>query len=61
MKAFRAVALRRAVPAPAPLKIAALQLLCSTADRLGLPRTLELYQTQLKITESEVHGKSDEK
>jgi len=61
MKAFRSVALRRAVPAPAPLKIAALQLLCSTADRLGLPCTLELYQTQLKITESEVHGKSDEK
>ena len=53
MKSLREVALRRAVPASPELKIAALQLLCTTADRLGVSRTLEIYQTQLEIAQSE--------
>ncbi len=55
MAALRAVALRRAVPAPIKLKTAALKLLCVTAERLGVPRSLELYRQQLKSSELELH------
>ncbi len=54
MVALRAAAMRRAVPAPARIKLAALKLLCETAQRLGVHLTLERYREQLKQLEQEL-------
>ena len=56
MKSLRSVALRRAVATNGPLKIAALKLLCANAERLGLQKTLELYQRELMNAEAEIQN-----
>ena len=61
MSALRAVALRRAVPAPSELRIAALKLLCACAERIGVPMTHDLYQQQLKYAEAEHQESSHSK
>ncbi len=53
MAALRSAALRRAVPSPAPVKIAALRLLCENAERLGVTLSLNRYREVLKQTEQE--------
>ncbi len=53
MSALRAVALRRAVVAPAKIRVLALQLLISHAHRTGVTQTLALYQEQLARAEKE--------
>jgi len=52
--ALRAAALRRAVPAPIRLKIAALRLLCNTAKKLGITLTLQQYQQHLHAAEQDL-------
>ncbi len=54
MAELRAAALRRAVPAPLPIKITALKLLCDTAERLGIHLTLQRYRQQLQQAEEEL-------
>lgn len=60
MRSFRAVALRRAVPANPSLKRAALKLLALTAERIGAPRTFDLYQEHLEELESRTTPESQE-
>jgi tetratricopeptide (TPR) repeat protein len=54
MAAFRAAALRRAVVAPPRTKVAALRLLCETAERLGVELTLKRYREALKFAEKQL-------
>ncbi|MFG0262564.1 MAG: hypothetical protein ACF788_09265 [Novipirellula sp. JB048] len=54
MVALRAAGLRRAVVAPLPTRLAALRLLCETAQRLGIELTLEHYQRHLAMVEKEM-------
>lgn len=58
MKSLRACALRRAVVAPLGTRIAALRLLCDTANRLGLDLTLNQYRQQLHAAEQEAKPQS---
>lgn len=48
MKELRAVALRRAVPAPEPLRRAALQSLCELSGKLLLEATAQQYRAHLQ-------------
>lgn len=52
MKELRAVALRRAVVAPEPLRHASLKLLCDLADKLSLEATGQQYHLHLKRLEA---------
>ena len=54
MVALRAATMRRAVPAPLPIKISGLKLLCDTAQRLGIDLTLQHYRQQLQQAEQEL-------
>ena len=54
MSSLRAAALRRSVVAPIRLRIAALRLLCKTAEIMGLTLTLQQYQQQLQGVEAEL-------
>ncbi len=54
MVALRAVALRRTVVAPLRTRIIALQLLCATAEKLGLAITLDKYRQHLIQSEQEL-------
>lgn len=54
MAALRRAALRRAVPAPIRIKIAALKLLCETARKLETTLTLQQYQQHLHVAEQEL-------
>ena len=51
MPHFRAAALRRSVAAPARIRLAALRLLVDTAQRIGVPLTLERYRKRLQEAE----------
>ncbi len=54
MAAFRAAALRRAVISPPRTKVAALKLLCETAQRLGIELTLKRYREALQFAEKQL-------
>ena len=54
MASLRAASIRRAVNAPPKVKIAALRLLCDTAERLGVELTLNRYREILKQTERQL-------
>lgn len=54
MSAFRAASMRRSIVAPVRLRIAALRLLCSTAEKLGVTLTLGQYQQHLQLAEQEL-------
>lgn len=54
MGAFRAAALRRAVASPPRTKVAALRLLCDTAERLGVQLTLTRYREALAFAEKQL-------
>ena len=54
MAALRAASLRRSVTAPPRIKLAALQLLCETAERLGVSLTLKRYQEVLALTQQQI-------
>ena len=54
MSSLRSCALRRSVVAPIRLRIAALRMLCDTANRLGLNLTLQQYQQHLQLAEQEL-------
>lgn len=54
MVSLRAASLRRSVVAPPRIRVAALRLLCETADRLGLTLTLANYRQQLQQAEQEL-------
>ena len=54
MASLRATALRRSVVAPLRSRIAALRLLCETAERLGLSLTLTNYRQNLEHAEQEL-------
>ncbi|TWU43383.1 Anaphase-promoting complex, cyclosome, subunit 3 [Novipirellula aureliae] len=54
MSALRASALRRSVPAPLPIRVAGLRLLCETAERLHVDLTLKHYRNQLATSEQEL-------
>ncbi|MCA9138032.1 MAG: hypothetical protein KDB00_14770 [Planctomycetales bacterium] len=51
MKELRAVALRRAVVAPEPLRLASLKLLCNLADKFSLDATGQQYRAHLSRLE----------
>lgn len=54
MASLRATALRRSVTAPVRTRVAALRLLCETAERLGLTLTLAQYRHHLQKAEHEL-------
>tara|TARA_R110002049_G_scaffold27321_2_gene94137 strand:+ start:297789 stop:298601 length:813 start_codon:yes stop_codon:yes gene_type:complete len=54
MAALRAASLRRAVVAPVRVRVAALRLLCETAERLGVELTLARYRESLHQAEHEL-------
>ncbi|TWU33710.1 tetratricopeptide repeat protein [Novipirellula artificiosorum] len=54
MVSLRAAGLRRAVVAPLPIRVAALRLLCDTAERLGIELTLEHYRNHLATLEQDL-------
>ncbi|WP_442506678.1 tetratricopeptide repeat protein [Novipirellula sp. SH528] len=54
MTALRAAGLRRTVVGPLPIRLAALRLLCETAERLGIELTLENYRRHLAIVEQDI-------
>ena len=54
MVALRAVAFRRAVVAPLKTRIIALQLLCETAEKIGVGLTLAKYRQHLSQAEQEL-------
>ena len=54
MASLRSAAMRRSVVAPVRLRIAALRLLCDTAEKLGIPLTLQQYQQHLQMAEQEL-------
>ncbi len=53
MASLRAAAMRRSVVAPIRLRIAALRLLCETAEKIGVTLTLQQYQQHLLLAEQE--------
>jgi len=57
MQEFRAVALRRAVVAPQPLKMASLKWLCDLAEKLGFDATRKQYRAHLQHLEAEMKTK----
>jgi tetratricopeptide (TPR) repeat protein len=59
LTAWRHAALRRAVPAPAKLRVAALKAACEQAERLGLSGSLPLYQQALQLAELEAAQHQD--
>ncbi|MGI9474429.1 MAG: tetratricopeptide repeat protein [Rubripirellula sp.] len=59
MASLRATALRRSVVAPLRTRIAALRLLCETADRLGVSLTLATYRQHLEQAEQELTKQPD--
>lgn len=59
MASLRATALRRSVVAPLRTRVAALKLLCETADRLGVSLTLASYRQQLEKAERELAAQPD--
>ena len=54
MASLRAASLRRSVVAPVRVRVAALRLLCGTADRLGVTLTLAQYRQHLEKAEQEL-------
>ena len=54
MASLRAASLRRSVVAPVRTRVAALRLLCETADRLGVTLTLAQYRQHLERAEQEL-------
>ncbi|TWT76514.1 Tetratricopeptide repeat protein [Planctomycetes bacterium CA13] len=54
MSALRAAGTRRAVVSPLPIRVAALRLLCDTAEKLGIEMTLSQYSSQLSAAEKEL-------
>ena len=54
MASLRAASLRRSVVAPVRVRVAALRLLCETADRLGVTLTLAQYRQHLEKAEQEL-------
>ncbi|TWU21627.1 Tetratricopeptide repeat protein [Novipirellula galeiformis] len=54
MASLRAAGLRRAVVAPLQTRLAALRLLCETAQRLGIELLSEHYQRHLAMVEAEI-------
>lgn len=58
MVELRAAALRRAVVAPVKIRVAALRLLCESADRLGVNLTKTRYQQMLEVAETELANQS---
>ena len=54
MSALRAASMRRSNVAPVRLRIAALRLLCETAEKLGVSLTLQQYQQHLQLAEQEL-------
>ncbi|MGB7344029.1 MAG: hypothetical protein WBD20_07435 [Pirellulaceae bacterium] len=54
MAAFRAASLRRSVVSPPRTKVAALKLLCETAERLGIQLTLKRYREALEFAEKQL-------
>jgi len=54
MASWRSASMRRSVVAPVRLRIAALRLLCATADKLGVTLTLQQYQQHLHLAEQEL-------
>ncbi|WP_419189249.1 tetratricopeptide repeat protein [Stieleria marina] len=54
MAAFRAASLRRSVISPPRTKVAALKLLCETAERLGVELTQNRYREALQIAEQQL-------
>ncbi len=57
MSSLRAAAGRRSVVAPVRLRIAALRLLCDTAEKLGVTLSLRQYQQHLQMAEQELASK----
>ena len=57
MSSLRAAAGRRSVVAPVRLRIAALRLLCETAEKLGVSLSLRQYQQHLQMAEQELAKK----
>jgi len=55
---LRAAALRRAVVAPVKIRVAALRLLCESADRLGVNLTKKRYEQLLQAAEQELAANS---
>jgi tetratricopeptide (TPR) repeat protein len=53
MASLRAAAMRRAVVAPLRVRVAALRLLCETAERLGVTLTLAQYRHHLEKAEQQ--------
>ncbi|NND96725.1 MAG: hypothetical protein HKN47_05280 [Pirellulaceae bacterium] len=56
MAALRAASLRRSVTSPPKIKLAALRMLCETAERLGIQLTLERYREVLQHTEAQLRN-----
>jgi len=54
MAALRAASLRRAVAAPVRVRVAALRLLCDTAQQMGVELTLNRYRESLLHAEQEL-------
>ena len=54
MSSLRRSALRRSVPAPLPIRVAGLRLLCQTAERLEVDLTHAHYRSQLAASEQEL-------
>jgi tetratricopeptide (TPR) repeat protein len=54
MASLRAAALRRSVVAPPRVRVAALRLLCDTAERLGVTLTLAQYRQHLHKAEQDL-------
>lgn len=59
LAAWRAAALRRAVPAPPRIRVAALQAAADVAERLGLNGSLPLYRQSLRQAEAELRAQVD--
>ncbi len=53
LASYRSAALRRAVPAPAKLRVVAMRAASSIATNLGLVATLEIYQQALRQAKSD--------
>ena len=58
MKELRAIAMRRAVVAPLPLKTASLEMLCELADKYALDATGTQYREMLKRLEDSPHAEN---
>lgn len=54
MKELRAIAMRRAVPAPASHQVASLKMLCELAERHALDATLQHYRDLLRRAEAAI-------